>query len=76
MEEPEPEEPLETAHLLFAAGDRYRLADREGPAPEPGTVIELDTQRFVVRRLGASPLPGDPRRCAYVEPVDDAFNAA
>jgi hypothetical protein len=75
----QPEEqpaPIETAHLVFAAGDRYRLLEREGPPPAPGSVVELDGQRFAVQRLGASPLPGDRRRCAYVDPVESAFNAA
>jgi hypothetical protein len=70
------EEPVETAHLVFAAGDRYRLLERDGPAPAPGTTVELDGHRMVVQRLGVSPLPGDARRCAYAEPLGDAHNAA
>lgn len=55
------------AHVVFAAGDRYRLAEREGPPPAPGADIELDGERFLVVRLGPSPLPGDRRWCAFVE---------
>jgi hypothetical protein len=62
--------PEESAHVVFAAGERYRVVELDGPAPEPGTEIELDGRRFRVQRLGASPLPGDTRRCAYVEPLD------
>ena len=70
--EPEPErhpspEPLEAAHLLFVRnGSGYRLVEREGPAPGVGSPIELD-RLFAVTKLGRSPLPGDRRRCAYLE---------
>lgn len=61
----------ETSHLLFAAGDRYRLVEREGPAPGPGETVEIDGRPFVVSHLSASPLPGDGRRAAFVEPEPD-----
>jgi hypothetical protein len=68
--EPEPEpaaEPVEAAHLLFVRnGSGYRLVEREGPAPEIGSAIELE-RLFSVTKLGRSPLPRDPRRCAYLE---------
>ena len=64
----EPER-VETEHVLFAGGERYRLVERDGPAPEPGTTAEVDGELFVIARLGASPLPGDRRRCAYAEPA-------
>jgi hypothetical protein len=64
-----PEEPpAETSHLLFVAGERYRLVERDGPAPAPGAEVEVDGEPFVVQHLAASPLPGDRRRAAYVEP--------
>jgi hypothetical protein len=70
LERPEPElepEPLEAAHLLFVRnGARYKLVEREGPAPHVGAAIELE-RLFAVTKLGRSPLPGDPRRCAYLE---------
>ncbi len=71
------EEPtrLETAHVVFAGGDRYRIAEVEGPAPASGDVITLDERSYVVRRLGASPFPGDTRRCAYAEPVTEHSTA-
>jgi hypothetical protein len=65
------EEPVETAHLVFASGDRYRLHELAGPSPAAGTVVELEGRQYAVRRVGPSPLPGDARRCAYVDPVDD-----
>lgn len=63
----EPEPAVETEHVVFLAGDRYRVVEREGVAPAPGDVIEADGVSYVIRRLGTSPLPGDTRRCAYAE---------
>lgn len=63
--EPEPER----EHLLFVGGDRYRLVAGEGPAPPPGREIGLEGAVYRVVGMGASPLPGDVRRCALLEPV-------
>jgi hypothetical protein len=52
---------------LVASPDGYRLLQREGPPPEPGASVELDDGMLVVLRLGPSPLPGDRRRCAFLE---------
>lgn len=67
---PAVEPPAEASHLVFAAGDRYRLVERDGPPPAPGATIEVDSAQLAVRRLGPSPIPGDRRRCAYAEPLD------
>jgi uncharacterized coiled-coil protein SlyX len=60
---------LVDGHLLFAP-DRagYILEERSGPPPAPGeTVVLGDTRiQFVVMKVGASPLPGDRRRCSYL----------
>jgi len=32
-----------------------------------GDALELEGQEYVVARLGPSPLPGDRRRCVYLE---------
>jgi uncharacterized coiled-coil protein SlyX len=60
---------LENGHLLFAP-DRagYILEERSGPPPAPGKTIVLGDSRiqFVVMKVGASPLPGDRRRCSYL----------
>lgn len=45
----------------------YRLAEREGAAPGRGERVEVDGTPFRVLRLGPSPLPGDRRRCAFLE---------
>jgi len=59
-------------HLLFVpttAG--YLLVERNGPAPPDGDRVELPEQAasFRVAKLGASPLPHDPRVCAYLDPL-------
>jgi hypothetical protein len=47
----------------------YRLEERDGAPPEPGAEVEVGdgaTQR--VGKIGPSPLPGDRRPCAYLQP--------
>jgi DNA repair exonuclease SbcCD ATPase subunit len=56
-----------SSHLLFVPGERYSLAERVGPPPPPGDAIEVDSVRYLVARLGASPLPMDDRPCAFLE---------
>jgi hypothetical protein len=52
--------------LLFVPGAAYRLVER-GPAPAAaGSPVEVDGVEYVVSRVGASPLPNDGRRCAYL----------
>lgn len=66
----DPETKGEAAHVLFVpTSTGYTLVEQDGPAPEAGDVVELDAGRFVVRRLGPSPLPGPRRCCAYLEQV-------
>lgn len=60
---------VETAHVLFLAGDRYRLEERPGPAPSPNERVEVDGATYAVARIGSSPLPEDRRRCAFLVPV-------
>jgi hypothetical protein len=61
-------------HLLFVptrAG--YALAERPGRAPGAGGLVWWNGSgglRFVVARVGPSPLPADARLCAYLQPVD------
>jgi hypothetical protein len=65
-EEPQAEEV--DGHLLFLPRrDGYRLEERAGPPPPPGSEVTLgDGRRLIVVRDGPSPLPGDSRRCAYL----------
>jgi hypothetical protein len=59
-------------HLLFiSTSGGYVLVEREGPPPPLGRGIEMPEQAvsFLVTKLGPSPLPNDPRICAYLEPT-------
>ena len=62
-----PEPAVDGWVALVPSPDGYRLLQRDGPPPERGAALELDEGGFVVQRLGPSPLPGDRRRCAYLE---------
>ena len=54
-------------HLLFVPGPHgYRLAERSGERPEVGATVAEEGSTYVVSRLGRSPLPGDPRTCAFL----------
>jgi hypothetical protein len=60
-------------HLLFiSTSGGYALVEREGPHPSVGHGIQLPEQAvsFVVTKLGPSPLPNDPRICAYLQPTE------
>jgi hypothetical protein len=57
-------------HLLFVwKTTGYELRERDGALPDVGSVVELDEGRMQVNRVAPSPLPGDERRCAYLQPV-------
>ena len=68
-------EPSGPAYLALVPGDRYRLVERDDGPVEAGATIEVDGRRFRVVRLGAAPLPGDRRRCAFLEPLPGAAPA-
>ena len=57
---------------LVPSPEGYRLLQREGPPPDRGAALELDEGTFIALRLGPSPLPGDRRRCAYLEKQEPA----
>jgi hypothetical protein len=57
-------------YLLFVwKPTGYELRERDGELPGVGTVVELEEGRMQVNRIAPSPLPGDQRRCAYLQPV-------
>lgn len=57
-----------TGWVAFVASPAgYRIVDREGSPPSSGEGVELEGGRYRVLRLGPSPLPGDRRRCVFVE---------
>ena len=57
-------------HLVFVwKASGYELHERTGDVPATGTEVEEGDSRFVVTRVASSPLPGDERPCAYLQPV-------
>ena len=70
---PTPSRPVrEDEHVaLVTTADRYRLVIRIGPPPEPGSTVELEDLPYRTVRLTASPLPGDDRSCALLEPASE-----
>ena len=61
----------EGKYLLFVSRPTgYELAERAGKPPAVGAEIDLGEEgggQFVVSKIGPSPLPGDPRPCAYLQ---------
>jgi hypothetical protein len=56
------------SYLLFVwKPTGYELRERDGELPSLGSVLEEEDGRMVVTRVGPSPLPGDDRRCAYLQ---------
>ena len=57
-------------HLLFVSKPSgYELREAEGNLPEVGALIEVDDLKEQVVKIGPSPLPNDPRPCAYLQAV-------
>jgi hypothetical protein len=55
-------------YLLFVSKPTgYELRERDGELPAVGSVLEENEGRMMVTRVGPSPLPGDERRCAYLQ---------
>jgi hypothetical protein len=58
------------SHVLFVpTPSGYHFQEREGDAPPVGAEVEEENSRFVVTKVAPSPLPGDDRRCAYLQPI-------
>ena len=57
-------------HLLFVwKPSGYELREADGDAPAVGTLVEVDDLEELVIKVGPSPLPNDPRPCAYLQAV-------
>ena len=55
-------------YLLFVwKPTGYELRERDGEVPAVGSVVDEEDGRMVVTRIAPSPLPGDDRRCAYLQ---------
>ena len=75
--EPQPSQPdarAASGHLIYAQlAGRYVLVERDGAPPEPDTMLELPEigeETVLVSRIGRSPLPNDPRPCAFAEQLN------
>jgi hypothetical protein len=57
-------------HLLFVwRPSGYRLEQRDGEPPAIGAAVDVgDGATQLVAKIGPSPLPGDGRPCAYLQP--------
>jgi hypothetical protein len=57
-------------YLLFIwKPSGYELREGDGEVPAIGSEVEADNQRLLVTKVAPSPLPGDPRPCAYLQAV-------
>jgi hypothetical protein len=57
-------------YLLFVwKPSGYELREAEGEVPDVGSEVEQDDTRLRVTKVAPSPLPGDPRLCAYLQAV-------
>ncbi len=57
-------------YLLFVwKPTGYELRERDGELPKVGDEVEEDGVQMTVTKVASSPLPGDARRCAYLQPA-------
>jgi hypothetical protein len=58
----------EGKYLLFIwKPTGYELREADGEVPAVGAEVEADGQRLRVTKVAPSPLPNDPRPCAYLQ---------
>jgi hypothetical protein len=56
------------SHVVFLwTPTGYELREREGEPPAVGDEVEENGTRLRVLKVGVSPLPGDPRPCAFLQ---------
>jgi hypothetical protein len=57
-------------HLLFIwKPSGYELREGQGDAPAVGSRVAVDEREEQVVKIAPSPLPNDPRPCAYLQAV-------
>ena len=57
-------------HLRFVwTATGYELREHDGEAPAVGEDVDEGEMRLRVSKVAPSPLPGDTRRCAYLQPL-------
>jgi hypothetical protein len=55
-----------SAYILFVwSPGGYTLREMDGEPPAIGDELEDGGRKLVITKLGASPLPGDARPCAF-----------
>ncbi|MGD0273270.1 MAG: hypothetical protein ABSB96_06050 [Gaiellaceae bacterium] len=60
----------EERYLLYVwTPGGYALEEREGELPAVGSELNVGETRLRVSKIAASPLPNDPRPCAYLQPA-------
>jgi hypothetical protein len=63
-------QPQQQTHLRFVwTTNGYELREHAGEVPNVGEDVEEDEKRLRVTKVAPSPLPGDSRRCAYLQPL-------
>jgi len=63
-------QPEQQTHLRFVwTANGYELRERAGDPPGVGEQVEEEETSLRVTKVAASPLPGDRRRCAYLQPL-------
>ena len=45
----------------------YELSEESGELPDVGATVESEGKSWTVVKIAASPLPNDPRTCAYMQ---------
>ena len=53
--------------VLIVKPSGYELHEREGDPPQVGERVKEGESSYWVSKVAASPLPGDERRCAYLQ---------
>lgn len=60
----------ELGYVVFAwSPTGYELSVREGVPPAVGEEVQEGERTLRVSKVGPSPLPGDRRRCAWLQPA-------
>jgi hypothetical protein len=59
----------ETYLLFVSKPTGYELHEREGEPPAVGDELDENGARLEVVKVASSPLPGDSRRCAFLQAV-------
>jgi hypothetical protein len=58
----------EGTYLLFVwAPSGYELREEQGEPPAVGSEVEAGNATLRVTKIAPSPLPNDPRPCAYLQ---------